>query len=448
MNWIRFILIALIIIVVLKIFLVYNQSSSCNPETYINITNPFVDGLSQAQLGATMPDYNQILGPNTLPVSNSNNVINSSDPIRELNMHNYQMYDNSSLNTDIELIKNMKKNKRKYGKYGKYGNNSKSKQPQSTPIPQIPCKKLNKFFVESQFNDAYRDVLTAFNYICPDQKAFFNLQSLPVTTTIYNPKATNPYPPFQFIKLVTQFLNSLNKQIKELPENAEIINNYNNYLPLTSQASKYVQDKGINKFYKEIGVDYNLYADTPPNSPVELIDIIGMTREYTEAQTKYIVSFVIKKILKSIDDQLKITVHFVTKNDIAECVNMWTKDCAITQPQGINTTQQVAIEYIFTDGYYTNSFNYDYDCANQPSKKVSNIDNDDNYYSFSSLGECNIMQDHEIIKEFNKKQREHDLEMNNFNVNVPYPVYATADSREAVLSGYDFPKPLYFKEDS
>ena len=93
---------------------------------------------------------------------------------------------------------------------------------------------------------------------------------------------------------------------KKLPDNVEIINNYNNYLPLTSQASKYVQDKGINKFYKEIGVNYNLYADTPPNSPVELITISSMTREFTEAQTKYIVTMVIKKILKFINLMVKL----------------------------------------------------------------------------------------------------------------------------------------------
>ncbi len=445
MNWIKIVLIVIIILVVIQICLSTFKSSDCEierRENYINITNPFVGGLSQAQLGADMPDESQILGYGTLPPSSSNNVITSSNPLRKLNMSNYNMFatpkELSQLNPDdIAEIKALRKGKKKGNK--KY---------KSKPKPLIPCKKLNKFFVESQFNDAYRDVLTAFNYICPDQKSIFNLQTLPVTTTIYNPKSTNPYPPFEFIKLVTQFINKLNFQIKELPENAEIINNYNNYLPLTSQANKYVQDKGINKFYKEIGVDYNLYADTPPNSPVELIDIVSMSREYTEAQTRYKVSFVIKKILKSVDDQLKITVNFVTKNPMGECVNMWTEDCSITQPQGINTLQQVAIEYIFTDGFYTNSFNYDYDCAAQPSKKVSNIDGDDNYYSFSSLGECNIMQDHEIIKEFNKKQREHDLEMNNFNVNVPYPIYATADSREAMLSGYDFPKPLYYKEDS
>ncbi len=437
MEILRIILILLIILVVYKIYTTY-YDNLVKTESYINITNPFVKGLSQAQLGADMPDENQFLGLDSIPgdPSSSNNVINSTDLIRRLNLHNQNMFDgdNTSLNKNIEDIKSLKKQKKK-GTKSNSGSSSK-------PKIYYPCKKLNKYFVESQFNDAYRDVLTAFNYICPDQKSFFNLQSLPVTTTVYNTKSTNPYPPFQFIKLTTQFINKLNNQIKQLPENAEIINNYNNYLPLTSQDSKYVQDKGINKFYKEIGVNYNLYADTPPNAPVELIDIVGMTREYTEAQTKYIVSMVIKKILKSVPDQLKVTVHFVTKNDPLECVNMWTKDCS--PPQGINTIEQVAIEYIWVDGYYTNEFDYDYDCAAQPTKKVSNIDGDDNYYSFASLGECKIMQDEDIIKEFNKKQREHELEMLNFNVNVPYPIYAPADKREAALSAFNFPKPMYF----
>jgi hypothetical protein len=164
-----------------------------------------------------------------------------------------------------------------------------------------------------------------------------------------------------------------------------------------------------------------------------------MTREFTEAQTKYIVSFVIKKILKSVDDQLKITVHFVTKNDPEESVNLFSKH--FQPPDSINTLQQVAIEYIFIDGFYTNEFDVDYDCANQPSKKVSNIDGDDNYYSFDALASPNLMSEHDIITEFNKKLRQHELEMNNFNINVPYPVYS--DKQKAVNSQPDFPTSLY-----
>ena len=57
------------------------------------------------------------------------------------------------------------------------------------------------------------------------------------------------------------------------------------------------------------------------------------------------------------------------------------------------------------------------------SKKYSNIDWDNKYYSFDALGTNFLMSDYQIIKEFNKKNREHEIEMNNFNINVPYPVY-------------------------
>ena len=40
-----------------------------------------------------------------------------------------------------------------------------------------------------------------------------------------------------------------------------------------------------------------------------------MKKEFTEAETKYVVSFVLQKIVKTVTDQMKITVHFVMKND-------------------------------------------------------------------------------------------------------------------------------------
>jgi hypothetical protein len=193
-------------------------------------------------------------------------------------------------------------------------------------------------------------------------------------------------------------------------------------MPLTSQLKKYTENKGINKFYKDIGVDYNLYADTPPNSPIELIKIIKASREYTDAETKYVITLVVKKILKSVNDQLQITVHFVTKNDPFEGYNLFDgKPPAET----INSSQQVAIEFVFVDGYFTDDFNVDYDCVGTDNtcKKVSSIDGDDQYYSFDALGTEFLMSDYEIIKEFNKKNREHEIEMNNFNINVPYPIY-------------------------
>jgi hypothetical protein len=405
------ILILLIFIVLYQIYInKTNNSTNVNTEPYINITNPFTQGLSQAQLGNDMVDKVSYMDPSDLPSTNENMIVRNVDNKNIINrIHKLSSYkkqkSESRIDDSINLINIMK-------------NKSKDHHNKNIKNNKIPCKKLNKFFIASQFNDSYRDVLTAFFNICPDQKSFFNSQTLPVITTMYK---MNINTPFEFIKLTTQFINKLNKEISTMPDSVEIINNYNNYLPLTSQTAKYVKDKGINKFYKDIGVNYNLYADTPPNSPVELIKIIKMTREYTEAETKYIVTMVLKKILKSVQDQIQITVHFITKNDPLDGYNLFSKE---SDRQTINTTQNIAIEFIFVDGFYTNDFDVDYDCIDtQNNKKVSNIDGDDNYYSFDALGTNNLLSDNEIIKEFNKKLRQHDIEMNNFNINVPYPVY-------------------------
>lgn len=406
---IKIIVLILIIIVMMGIYSSQFKTKS-ETETYINITNPFVDGLSQFQLGADEPNITQILDGSDLPPQKPYNPFNPANNL-------ISQTSNPDINYDFNPDINLKKSN-VLDKIDKISNKINEKKYKKK-LNKIPCKKLNKFFIQTQFSDSYRDVLTVFNNISPDQKILFNLQSLPVTTTKYQ---LNRDTPFIFIKLVTQFVNQVNKEIKKLPESYEIVNNFNNYMPLTSQLKKYTENKGINKFYKDIGVDYNLYADTPPNAPIELIKIISATREYTEAETKYIVTLVVKKILKSIKEQLKITVHFITKNDPLEGYNLFDGK---PPTQTINSTQQVAIEFIFVDGYYTDDFDVDYDCVGSDNgcKKTSSIDWDNKYYSFDALGTNFMMTDYEIIKEFNKKNREHEIEMNNFNINVPYPIY-------------------------
>ena len=456
---IKIILIIIIIIVLIKIFSIYFEKS----DPFINITNPFVDGLSQFQLGADVPDSSAILDGSDLPPQKPYNPFNpANNQIAQSDNPNYTYYPDDNYNDnyndldsldnfiqdpksskvlnkinklssnqivpntksskfdqDMQIIRELKNKKQMQKNLSDKKNSKVKNQNQNQNQNKIPCKKLNKFFVQTQFSDSYRDVLTAFNYICPDQKILFNLQTLPVVTTNYQ---LNRDAPFVFIKLVTQFINKVNKEIKSMPESYEIVNNFNNYMPLTSQLKKYTENKGINKFYKDIGVDYNLYADTPPNSPIELIKIIKASREYTDAETKYVITFVIKKILKSVSDQLQITVHFVTKNDPLEGYNLFDGE---PPAQAINSTQQVAIEFVFIDGYFTNDFDVDYDCVGTDNncKKFSNIDGDDKYYSFDALGTEFLTSDYEVIKQFNKKNREHEIEMNNFNINVPYPIY-------------------------
>jgi len=306
------------------------QGDKRESEKYINITNPFKEGVDQKKFAGQDKLVNDI------PVDGYTNNPSSSSILYKKNRMARDFYNNKKnrIFDDVEMLKALKMR-----------NQKKNQACTSNKI------KLNKFFVSTQFNDSYRDVLTALNMLCPDQKIVFNLQTLPVTTTVFDPKIA---PPLLVIKLVDGFVNKLNKILKDLPESYEVINDYNNYLPMTAQLKKYVDDRGINKFYRDIGVDYNLYPDIPKNSPVKLIALTGMKQEYTEAETKYVVTFVLQKIVKTVTDQMKITVHFVMKNDPLAGEGSYGK------VDNVNVTKKVDIELVFTDVYFNNDYYVDY----------------------------------------------------------------------------------------
>ena len=346
--------------------------NSNRQESFINVTNPFANGLSQFQLGTTIAPESQVL----------------QIPPQELKRY--------------DVTNNIKTKNRKQKK-------------------TITETKLNPYFVSSKFSDNYRDVMTALNDVCPNQKTLFNIQSLPVTTTVYNP---NKEYPLEVYKIVVQFITQLNDTIQKLPDSYEILNDYNNYLPMTSQQTKYIKNKGINKFYNEIGVDFNLYADTPQNAPVELIKILQVKQERTEAETKYVITMVIHKILKSVEEQMKITVHFIIKNDILEGENLFRK------VQDVNTTKPVAVEYIFINGFFISNFNTKYEEYGKDNNcNDFQNSNPSNFYEYDMLNENKMLSDNYIQTQLNKKYREHALEMNNFNINNPYPVYDLKDAK-------------------
>lgn len=400
---IKLVLVILIIIVIILIINTYKDNKGNNKDNF-NITNA---GIPEKIVANQRNDVYDMSCSNDKPqiddMSCSNNMSLINDNLDEI-IEDVITKKNS--NKKNKKVRFMKEDTIKAIDKILHSNNTK-------PFEQI---KLNKSFVSSQFNDAYRDVMTAINVLCPDLKIIFNLQTLPVTTTLYD---TNKRLPKVVIDLITDFITKLNDTLIKLPETSDIINDYNNYLPLTAQLSEYTKDKGINKFYKNIGVDYNLYADIPKNSIVQLISITQAKRDYTEAETRYIISIVVKKTIKSVSDQMKLTINFVIKNDTMEGdgVN------PISPPRG----KKVAIEFVFIDGYYTNDYDVDYECISGSTgnqKKEVNNDGDDEYYPFNELGTSNLTSDHAIITAFNKKQREHEIQMNNFSENVPYPVTA------------------------
>jgi hypothetical protein len=162
------------------------------------------------------------------------------------------------------------------------------------------------------------------------------------------------------------------------------------------------------------------------NAPVELIDIVDIQKEYTVTETKYIISFVIKKILKSVPDQMKLTVHFIMRNSPEITESMREQNV-----QSTTFSRAVAVEYIFTDGYFTDNFDAPFEKYGRDHTKVSSPYTDDgNFLNFQELGKNNLMSDHEILTEFNKKLQMHSLEMANMSVNIPYSVYANPEFQQ------------------
>jgi len=365
----------IIILIILVVLMMCNKNMQKDKkdkkikENLTNITNPFVDGLSQSQLGSKIPDNSQIL----------------SKP-------------------------------KKPSKYFDIINNVLDENGKKISSSNINCKKLNKYFISSQFSDNYRDVMTALHNISPNQKQLFNLQMLPVTTTLFDPARE---PPLEIIKLVVQFISQLNTEIKQLPESQDIINDYNNYLPMTSQMNKFVKNRGINYFYNEgVQTDFSLYPDTPMNSPVELIKVLSAEKQFTEAETKYVISFAIEKVIKSVSEQMKITVHFILENNPLEGETLFDNI------ENSSFTRTVAVEYIFTDGFFSDKFNKNFDCYGTDNTDKNNTLCDmGNHYNFDNLNQNTMISDNQVIKSLNKKNREHMLEMMNFNTNIPYPVY-------------------------
>ena len=253
-------------------------------------------------------------------------------------------------------------------------------------------------------------MLTLTSEFCSVDASSLNSQNLPVSSSNLNINNLSNTPiPY----LITKFISNLNSIIKSLPDTNEPINNYNNYLPNHNIDLK---NKGINKFYKDIGVDYNLYPDTPKNSTISLLHILSSSIEKTQAEIKYIISFVIKKDLSCVSDQMKLTTHFLYKLDPfdLETNNLFSSNNSHL------SNKLITIEYVFVDGFFSNlNLNTSIQSINSPDNSSSNS----NFYDFNSLKTSNLTSQLDIQTEFNKKIKLHQQENDNRTKNILYPIF-------------------------
>jgi hypothetical protein len=199
---------------------------------------------------------------------------------------------------------------------------------QSNCSSRIEVKQQNPYFLDVQFNDSYRDVITGINNIIPDRKQLFNIANVPLKYS---------EPPVSEVKnLVNDFITVLNKTIiTQVPSVRNPNSGWDEAIPDPNMKS------GWDYTQEALGLQPSLYDKPAHKCIVELIAIRFVQKYETEDEIKYACEIVLQK--KNVDDQLVIKASFVQdKRPLRDENNFFASK---------NIELQIIIEDVFIIGY-------------------------------------------------------------------------------------------------
>jgi len=277
----------------------------------------------------------------------------------------------------------------------------------------------NLDFIEAQFHNDYRDLMTAFNNIAPSQKQVFNIANVPAKFTNANPSEVK--------KLVFDFLKELNKNL---------FTEVSDFRTANTGWDEYTVDpkceSGWEKSMKSLGLPKSIYQEPAKKAKVQLVKLDHIEKYETEDEIKYACYLFLKKT--NVDDILVIKVSFVLdKRNINEDRLFFNEN---------NTETKVILEEIFILGYMTER---GVGRNNHPRDK---------FYNFYDLEKDGIMDDKAIIKQLNKKLAERHTETQRFDnslddqyrkLKTETPNLSNYESFQATQTIYDdLTKPRYY----
>jgi len=189
----------------------------------------------------------------------------------------------------------------------KYKNGMKSEEEQlvddviswqsNTSSANITKEVLNSNFIDIQFHNDYRDVLTAIQNLVPERRQRFNLANIPL---VYSE------PEVDEVKLlIKDFIHVLNENLKTaVPKQRNKNSGWDEAI-----IDPNVKESGWDKVQKSLGLAKSLYDDPAEKSPVKLISIRRLQKYETDDEIKYAIDMVIQKL--NVDDQMIIKASFV-----------------------------------------------------------------------------------------------------------------------------------------
>ena len=160
--------------------------------------------------------------------------------------------------------------------------------------------KVNKFIIDQQFHNDYRDTMNAF-MIMSTSKRIFNPADNPVTTT--NPVFS------EVVDIIESFINEVNNNVK-----TSVSDKYQNNTWFDMSPEKSI-GSGWEKQQERLGLPKSVYEDPAVRAPIKLIKIEHLEKEETEDEVRYVAYLIVQK--ENVSDQMNIRVNFViNKRDI------------------------------------------------------------------------------------------------------------------------------------
>jgi hypothetical protein len=244
--------------------------------------------------------------------------------------------------------------------------------------------KIKPYFVDMRVHNDYRDTLTAFNDVAPDQRPMFNRSMLPVKQVEVNPKQVKP--------LVRAFLKRVNDDVKY---------NVSDSLNEQSGFDEFVQEKrmetdGWGEEMKQLGLPESLYLKPAKRAKIVLVKIDAVEKYATEDQLNFIVHMIVQK--KNSSDQMIVKVSFILDNyDVNADRNLNKKDAEIDY--------NAKIEEIYVIGFLT---------SHQYGDPVERKD----FYQFENIEKDEVLDQELILKALQEKYKQRQIESDGFNISI------------------------------
>lgn len=247
----------------------------------------------------------------------------------------------------------------------------------------IKRKPLNPNFLNLQFHNDYRDLMTSLHNIIPERRQRFNTANIPITYTEGDASEIEIKP------MAQDLVHVINQNIKtQVPQERHKNSGWDEAMidPLA--------ESGWEKTQKSLGLPVSLYQQPAQNGLINLVAINNVQKYETEDEAKYTADIVIQK--SGVEDQAIIKPSFVVDKRILRDENNFFINKKVDM--------RVFIEDITIIGYLSKG---------GPDSKLEFDMQDVKYYDYNTLEKNNMTDPKQVLDilmdKYDKRTKEMEL---------------------------------------